>query len=82
MSTREEAVELVVHHVVGTCTETIESALEKLGLDPALEDDAAFLEAVDGEVFECTGCGWWCFQPASESAVGEWVCEDCADQED
>lgn len=64
----------------GTCDQ-LSSVLEQHDL-MELEDDAEFLEWLDGEIFRCDDCGWWCptDEEASEDAgrEGELVCRDCA----
>jgi hypothetical protein len=81
MTTPSEAAQLVAEHLVGSCERTIESSLEDLKLDPDFEHSDEFCAALDGDVFCCVGCGWWCYQPAVDQC-SEWYCENCAEDEE
>lgn len=81
MTTASEAAQQVAEHLVGSCERTIESALDNLDLDPEFQNSADFCASLDGDVFCCVGCGWWCYQPAQDQG-GEWFCEDCVEPEE
>lgn len=55
-------------------------ALNELGMDPALNDDAEFCCELDQHILFCTECFYW-FLPCmiTDSPVNqEDVCEECA----
>lgn len=73
-----EAWETVVDDLRGTC-KSLEQSLEQLGLQH-LQDDKEFHEYLDGEIFLCHVCGWWCeiYEECSEEhGLDELTCEDC-----
>lgn len=48
-----------------------------------MDNDPAFCAALDGIVFCCEQCEWWCEQ----SEMGDrdddrWICQECTDEED
>jgi len=66
----------IVEHLRGSCRSLTEAyaAFECEDLD----NDEAFCDYLDSELFMCDDCGWW-------AEVGEGdgeKCEDCSDDED
>jgi len=59
----------LIYDLQGTC-EGLNSFLEREAED--LIDYLPFLEYLDGHIFLCESCGWWC--EVSEMAVTEEVC--------
>lgn len=72
-------VDEVAHALQGTC-KSLAEVLEEHGLGH-LEDDRAFLEGLDNEVFCCDECSWWC-ELSEMSERHEGVCTDCQPDED
>ncbi len=72
-----DVVDYVAEALRGQCQESLLNVLERIELE-ALESDQAFCLAIDGEVFECQTCNWWC-ERSEESDEEEGVCDDCAD---
>ncbi len=68
----------LIDHLQGTCL-SLEQACEDLGL----EVDDVDTDLLDGEVFLCAQCGWWCEAcEANEGPDGEDVCDDCHEDGD
>jgi hypothetical protein len=67
--------EKVAQDLRGT-TGSLEDSLRALDRPSELRDDMQFLAAIDGLVFECTGCGWW--HEISEMSPLARACEDFA----
>ena len=47
-----------------------------------LQDNADFLEFLDGEIFECSVCGWWCEineEISVDHDLDELTCSDCVE---
>lgn len=43
-----------------------------------LEDNTAFLEQLDDQLFKCASCDWWCeTSEAHAGDDGDDVCDDC-----
>lgn len=68
-----------IEYLRGTCTNTIDSAVNELypGMN---EGDLTVDETnqIDDEIFECDDCGWWCevSQRCETDGDGD-VCEEC-----
>lgn len=64
--------------LLGTCQDITDLGGEYEGL----QDNKEFCEALDGEIFKCEVCGWWCDNhEASQkyAEVGQLICEECSD---
>jgi hypothetical protein len=75
--TRDEAekIERVVHRLQGTCM-NLQDVLE----ENDLEDTEAVCHAIDTEIFECDGCGWWFeLSEMGSDHGGVQLCDSCAD---
>jgi len=71
----------IIETCQGTCTETLQSALDYhypgMQEEELTEDDH---NDIDDQIFMCNTCGWWCeSSEESEEAVGD--CRDCAEEE-
>lgn len=80
MKNPEFDIQKVIDHLQGTCTESIETALETLY--PGMEESDLSGEDHDdiaNQIFNCEACGWWC--EAHEQTDGGY-CEDCKEAED
>ena len=67
--------------LLGTCQDITDLG----GEYEDLQDNKEFCEALDGEVFKCEMCGWWCENhEASEihADKGQLVCDECAPARD
>lgn len=81
MLTSERA-QVVADHVRGTAM-SLTAALEQLGYDDGLADDPAFSDALDGHVFECESCGWWCGNDElATNTDASFICDDCTPAEE
>lgn len=72
----EEKIELldeVISDLMGTCS-NLKTALDNQGIS---EDDQEALEYIDGEIFLCSECGWWCENYERNSFEDEDICDDC-----
>lgn len=65
----------------GTCTETIQSALDfyypGMSEDDLTDDDWA---EINDCIFHCPECNWWCEisqMSVNTNGLGEDICEDC-----
>lgn len=68
--------EETAHDLIGTCQSVASLGSE---IEDAF-DDSTFCARFDELAFECTRCSWWCSQDeCNENSVGQWVCDDCAD---
>jgi len=80
--TNEEIQELI-EDLRGT-TQTISGAISKLFDRFDVEyticniDDKT-LQAIEDEVFQCDGCGWWYEQPHNDEN-GDILCDDCLNE--
>ena len=78
MRAKDFDVQLIIDTLQGTCTETLQSAIEthypEMSEDDLTSDDH---NDIDNEIFECAECGWWCEQCQSTDKDGEPVCDDC-----
>lgn len=74
-------VQKIIDTCQGTCTESLQSALEYHY--PGMDEDELTGEdhaAIDNEIFMCEGCGWWC--EISEAVEDEDnKCQDCLNDE-
>lgn len=72
--------QLVGEYLVGkSCQDSIESALDELGLDENLANNQQFLDGVDNYAILCQECNWW-VEPINihdHPKTGEFICEDC-----
>lgn len=69
----------VAEQLRGQCIEDLQQVLERLNLSRL--ETKEFCLAIDGEVFSCEGCGWWCEAcEESESCPGH--CTDCEPDDD
>lgn len=65
--------------LTGTCR-SMTDALEECGAE-GMDEDLAFCEALDDQVFCCTDCSWWCEiseECSDEVGADELICADCA----
>ena len=61
----------------GTCNSLSLFLDDNFGID---EDEltAGDHTDIDGAIFQCTECGWWCPQEENVAEDGEeWICRDC-----
>lgn len=67
----------VAANLQGTCKDLNDEATE------AERENTEFLVALDEQVINCTGCGWWCEPEEMDEnpATGEIECGDCRDEE-
>lgn len=73
--------QFIAESLRGGATGSIESELERLGWDMALEHNQEFLDAFDAEVFMCEICGWWCGRDEESQIEGhEETCDDHDDE--
>jgi hypothetical protein len=75
--------ETVADDLQGTC-QSMDAALEKVGIEDFADAPMALLQEIDQRVFCCADCGWWHeLGEAHEGSFMEDVCGDCyAIQED
>lgn len=62
--------------LLGTCM----SITDLGGGYEGLQNDKEFCEALDGEVFKCEVCGWWCENHEADGQAaddGHSICEEC-----
>lgn len=70
----KEEFDALVGYLEGSCM-TIDEALNTLfGID-FTELSLETLEALDGEIFCCENCGWWC--NVDEMSEEDIVCNNC-----
>lgn len=67
--------ERVADRLIGTCMESIESVCEDLGID----DPDSLAEELDGLMFVCDGCGWYCSVDELHDDTEQRLCEECAE---
>ncbi|MEP1253737.1 MAG: hypothetical protein ABJI29_03205 [Alphaproteobacteria bacterium] len=73
--------ERVIEYLRGTA-DTLSAALIAFDAED-LEDDTEFLARLDGEIFNCSQCGWWCEideEASDDIDSDELVCVDCASE--
>lgn len=61
----------VADDLIGTCQSLHDVATEDE------QNDLVFCGALDGHVFECEGCGWWCGMEEAHDGAGGFICDDC-----
>lgn len=76
MTTSPERCADIVHDLLGTC-----KSLEEVCSDDEINDKVV-TDAIDAEIFECDGCGWWCELSELNDDTGRWLCDDCSDEPD
>lgn len=69
-------VDTIAHALQGTC-KSLGECLAEHDLEH-LEEDMAFLQGLDQEVFCCDQCSWWC-EMSEMSEDREGICTDCED---
>ena len=70
----------LAQYLVGTCN-TLREGMMILGWGQMDEEDAEARITVEGEIFCCSCCDWWCdADEARSDGGGEDVCLDCCRQ--
>jgi hypothetical protein len=75
-----DVLDWVAEELRGQCVHSLLDVLERVEL-PELEGDQDFTTALDGEVFLCDQCGWWC-EVCEESKSSSGCCTDCQPDDD
>lgn len=71
-----KSAEEIADELRGTCA-SLHEVLERHDMRDAA-NNTEFCHQLDAQVFECTGCSWWCEH--SEMSEGQdWVCSECED---
>ncbi len=69
----------LVQYLIGTCHSLAEGCaacgFEEEELTPEM------LQAIDEEIFQCNGCGWWEEVCDRNDLNGDALCSDCLDME-
>jgi len=76
MTVINEKLDEICGSLQGTCLNSLEQECENHGIDidDLTYDDHLY---IDEQIFNCTGCGWWCeSSEANESDDGD-ICDDC-----
>lgn len=72
---------IVADELRGTCNSLLQ-VLEQHDAEE-MELNSEFCDALDSHVFECQRCNWWFEQSEmADRKDGEWICEDCTDDEE
>jgi hypothetical protein len=65
----------------GTASHSVSEAIALLEFGEVDEDDAAVRLETEGEIFLCTGCGWWCeMDEMGDDSSGDQLCGDCTNE--
>lgn len=67
----------LIDYLQGTC-KSLEEGLEQMGISELTQDEHAVL---DGEIFCCDTCSWWC-EASEEAEEFPGRCTDCHPEED
>jgi len=77
--TQKVQVSDLVQYLIGTCHSLAEGCtacgFEEEELTPEM------LQAIDEEIFQCNGCGWWEEVCDRNDLNGDALCSDCLDME-
>jgi formylmethanofuran dehydrogenase subunit E len=73
MSIKKIAIE-AINHLQGSC-EALYVHYE------AYENNEEFLRILDEHIFNCDQCGWWFDTCEKNNADGNWVCEECCEEQ-
>lgn len=82
-----EVADMVAERLAGQSDGLVSDVLDKIGR-PDLEDYDEFLRALDGELFICEICEWWCgadeeadVEIAEAMGATGRVCHECCDHQ-
>lgn len=67
----------LIDYLQGTC-HSLQEGLEQMGIDDLTQEEH---EVLDGEIFCCETCDWWC-ERGEESQESHNNCTDCCPNED
>lgn len=71
-----DAAEQVANYLVGTLG-SVTSSLLILDPDPELENNTDFCSHLDGMIFCCEVCDWWCDNGEMSDFFDDMRCEGC-----
>lgn len=64
--------ESIADQLIGTC-DSLDSVFDRLDYNE-YRNNQVVLDAIDGQVFECQECSWWC---EISEMTDEGTCQDC-----
>lgn len=80
--TDKAILDAIIEDLKGQCVKGLSQVCEEHGI---VEDDLSVEDHsyIDGEVFLCEGCNWWCAAEEMSTKDGvDWTCDECEPEGD